>query len=174
MKVSDVIQLSSAEHKKLGAAYLRVRLDAETPAALAMEAAQAVVTLPTQRVTPVPNMPKHILGLINRRSKVLWVIDLPQMLGLSPINLRRPDLNLVFLDVDCLRQGQTERQQLAFAVPQIEGVMRFMPDEVISPLGSFNAALVPYLQGWLPYSRDILLVLSARALVTAPLAPTQI
>jgi hypothetical protein len=47
--------------------------------------------------------------------------------------------------------------------------MRFMPEEVISPLGNFSAELVPYLQGWLPYSRDILLVLSARALVTAPL-----
>ncbi len=166
MKVSDVLKLSAPTPQKLGNAHLRVRLNAETPLAIAMEAVQAVVTIPTQRITPMPNMPKHVLGLVNRRSKVLWVIDLPRMLGLAPLNLRRPEVNIVFLEVD--------QQQLAFAVPQIEGVMRFMPEDVISPLGNFNAALVPYLQGWLPYSRDILLVVSARSLVTSPLAPAEI
>jgi positive phototaxis protein PixI len=166
MKVADVIKLSAPTQKKLGTAHLRVRLDAETPVAIAMEAAQAAVTIPTQRITPMPNMPKHVLGLINRRSKVLWVMDLPRMLGLTPLNLRRPELNVVFLEVD--------QQQLAFAVPQIEGVMRFMPEEVISPLGNFSATLVPYLQGWLPYKKDLLLVLSARSLVITPLAPAEI
>jgi twitching motility protein PilI len=111
-------------------------------------------------------MPKHVLGLVNRRSKVLWVIDLPRMLGLAPLNLRRPELHMVFLEVD--------QQQIALAVPDIEGVVRFMPEEVISPLGNFNAELVPYLQGWLPHNQDILLVVSARSLVISPLAPATI
>jgi positive phototaxis protein PixI len=163
MKVADVLKLGAPAQKKMGTAHLRLRLDAQTPVAIAMAAAQAVVTIPTQRITPLPNMPKHVLGLINRRSKVLWVIDLSRMLGFAPLNLRRPELNMVFLEVD--------QQQLAFAVPHIEGVMRFMPEEVISPLGNFSAALVPYLQGWLPHNKNILLVLSARSLVTSPLAP---
>jgi positive phototaxis protein PixI len=166
MNVADVLKLSAPAQKKQGNAHLRVRLDAETPVAIALEAAQAAVTISTQRITPVPNMPKHILGLVNRRSKVLWVIDLPRMLGFAPLNLRRSELNVVFLAVD--------QQDLAFAVPQIEGVMRFMPEEVISPLGNFSAALVPYLQGWLPYNQNILLVLSARSLVSSPLAPAEI
>ncbi len=163
MKASDVLRLSLPAQKKLGTPHLRVRLNAEKPVAIAMQAVQAVVTMPTQRITPMPNMPKHILGLVNRRSKVLWVIDLSRMLGIGQLNLRRPELHLVVLEVD--------QQQLAFAVPHIEGVMRFMPEEVISPLGNFNAELVPYLQGWLPHERDILLVVSARSLVIAPLAP---
>jgi positive phototaxis protein PixI len=163
MKASDVLQLSLPAPKKLGTPHLRIRLNAEKPVAIAMPAVQAVVTIPTQRITPMPNMPKHILGLVNRRSQVLWVIDLSRMLGLAPLNLRRPELHLVVLEVD--------QQQLAFAVPHIEGVMRFMPEEVISPLGNFSAELVPYLQGWLPHERDTLLVVSARSLVTAPLAP---
>jgi positive phototaxis protein PixI len=166
MKVSDVLKLSAPTKKNLGNAHLRVRLNAKNPLAIAMEAVQAVVTMPTQRITPMPNMPKHVLGLVNRRSKVLWVIDLPRMLGLAPLNLRRPELHMVFLEVD--------QQQIALAVPDIEGVMRFMPEEVISPLGNFNAELVPYLQGWLPYNQDILLVVSARSLVTSPLAPATI
>ncbi len=163
MKASDVLQLSLPTQKKLGAPHLWVRLNAEAPVAIAMPAVQAVVTIPTQRITPMPNMPKHILGLVNRRSQVLWVIDLSKMLGLAALNLRRPELHIVILEVD--------QQQLAFAVPHIEGVMRFMPEEVISPLGNFSAELVPYLQGWLPHEHETLLVLSARSLVTSPLAP---
>ena len=64
MNVADVLKLSAPTQKKQGNAHLRVRLDADTPVAIALEAAQAAVTISTQRITPVPNMPKHILGLV--------------------------------------------------------------------------------------------------------------
>jgi positive phototaxis protein PixI len=154
MNVSEIIQLGAPERKKLGAAYLKVLLDRDTPAAISIE---------PSRIAPMPNMPTHVVGMLSHRSRVFWVIDLAKMLGMPAVNLRQPKLNVLLLEVD--------RQSVALLVPQIDGVMRFLPEEVISPLGNFSAELVPYLHGWLPHSRDILLVLSTKALVTSPLAP---
>jgi positive phototaxis protein PixI len=147
MNVSDILQLSAPEKKKLGTPHLKVWLDREMPAAIAMNHAHAAMAIEPSRISPMPNMPSHVVGML--------------ALNLTPVNLRQPKLNVILLEV--------ERQMLACLVPRVDSVMRFMPEEVISPLGNFSAELVPYLEGWLPYSRDILLVLSARALVTAPL-----
>jgi positive phototaxis protein PixI len=161
MNVSEIVKLGAPEKKKQGAAYLKIWLDKDMPAAIDMEYAHAAMAIEPSRIAPMPNMPSHVIGMLAHRSRVIWTIDLAKMLNLPPVNLRQPRLNVMLLEVD--------RQMLACLVPRIDSVMRFMPEEVISPLGNFSAELVPYLQGWLPYSRDILLVLSARALVTAPL-----
>jgi positive phototaxis protein PixI len=163
MNVSEIIQLGAPERKKLGAAYLKVLLDRDTPAAISMDSTRAALSIEPSRIAPMPNMPTHVVGMLSHRSRVFWVIDLAKMLGMPAVNLRQPKLNVLLLEV--------ERQSIALLVPQIDGVMRFLPEEVISPLGNFSAELVPYLHGWLPHSRDILLVLSTRALVTSPLAP---
>jgi positive phototaxis protein PixI len=166
MNVAEIIKLGAPEKKKQGDAYLRIWLDQEMPAAVAMDCANATMAIDPSRIAPMPNMPSHVVGMLAHRSRVIWTIDLAKMLKLPPVNLRQPKLNVMLLEVD--------RQMLACLVPSIDSVMRFMPDEVISPLGNFSAELVPYLQGWLPYNRDILLVLSARALVTAPLLAQKI
>jgi positive phototaxis protein PixI len=171
MNVSEIIQLGAPERKKLGAAYLKVLLDRDTPAAISMDSTRAALSIEPSRIAPMPNMPTHVVGMLSHRSRVFWVIDLAKMLGMPAVNLRQPKLNVLLLEVDSLSETFRERQSIALLVPQIDGVMRFLPEEVISPLGNFSAELVPYLHGWLPHSRDILLVLSTRALVTSPLAP---
>jgi positive phototaxis protein PixI len=159
MNVAEVIQQGVEEQKKLGAAYLRLQLAPTVVATIAMQAARAALVINVDRLTPLPNMPAHVIGLLAHRSRVLWVLDLPMILGLPPVELRRSKVKVVLLEID--------RQQIAFAVPEISGVLRFMPEEIISPLANFSAELVPYLQGWLPFEGETLLVLSARALVTS-------
>jgi positive phototaxis protein PixI len=158
MNVAEVIQQGVEEQKKLGSAFLRLQLDPHVTATIAMQAARAALVVNVDRLTPLPNMPSHVIGLLSHRSRVLWVLDLPLILGLPPVDLRRSKVKVVLLEVD--------RQLMAFAVPEIVGVLRFMPEEIISPLANFSPELVPYLQGWLPYEGETLLVLSARALVT--------
>jgi positive phototaxis protein PixI len=156
--VLEAIQQGVEEQKKLGAAYLRLRIGATATAAVSMQAARAVLVVNVDRLTPLPNMPSYVIGLLAHRSRVLWALDLAKILGYPPVDLRRSKVNIVLLEID--------RQMVAFAVPEISGVLRFMPEEIISPLANFSSELVPYLQGWLPYEGDTLLILSARALVT--------
>jgi positive phototaxis protein PixI len=157
MNVAEIIQQGVEEQKKLGTAYLRMQIAPNATAAIAMQAARAALVVNVDRLTPVPNMPSHVIGLLAHRSRVLWTIDLARILGFPPVDLRRSKVSVVLLEID--------RQLVAFAVPEIAGVLRFMPEEIISPLANFSAELVPYLQGWLPYEGETLLILSARALV---------
>jgi positive phototaxis protein PixI len=156
--VLEKIQQGVEEQKKLGAAYLRLQIAPNAVAAVAMQAARAALVVNVDRLTPLPNMPSYVIGLLAHRSRVLWALDLAKILGYPPVDLRRSKVNIVLLEID--------RQVVAFAVPEISGVLRFMPEEIISPLANFSSELVPYLQGWLPYEGETLLILSARALVT--------
>jgi positive phototaxis protein PixI len=158
MNVAEIIQQGVEEQKKLGTAYLRLQIAPDTTAAVAMQAARAALVVNVDRITPLPNMPSYVIGLLAHRSRVLWALDLAKILGFPAVDLRRSKVSVILLEID--------RQVVAFAVPEISGVLRFMPEEIISPLANFSANLVPYLQGWLPYEGETLLILSARALVT--------
>lgn len=162
---NPVTALSLPERSLLGDAYLKFRLNAETAAVIAMRSVQEAIVLPARRLTPMPNVPAAMLGLMNRRSRVIWVLDLAQLLELSVLdpNVQQDQLMLI----------QVGAVPLGLAVQQVEGMVRFQADEIQSPIGQVSAALVPYLRGCAlqqqEQKQEIVLVLDAEAIVQAPL-----
>ena len=144
-------------HSTLGELYLKFELDQQTPAILSIEYAQEVLIVPVGRVTAMPNMPKCVLGLLNRRNRVLWVIDLAQMLKLQPL-----DTSVQHYNMAIIRVGQ---EPLGLVVPEVKGVTRFTPDCIQSPQGVVTTVLMPYLHGCILQQKEILLVLNAEAIV---------
>lgn len=143
--------------KNQGDAYLKFYLRQQTPAVLSMNRAQEVIVLPPTRLTPMPNMPPHVLGLLNRRSKVLWLIDLAQMLNLSGVETNVQQYSIVII-----RNGSGS---LGLVVQTVEGVVRLVPNCIRSPHGQVSPSLVPYLRGCTLQEREILLVLDAEAIM---------
>jgi twitching motility protein PilI len=147
--------------KTLGDSYLKFQFGQQIPAALSMSRAQEVVVLPVGRLTSMPNMPAHVMGLINRRSRVLWVIDLARMLGLPGVETHVQHYNLVIIS-----NGSAT---LGLIVQAVEGVLRLTPESIQSPLGQVSSGLVPYLRGCVLLEQEILLVLDAEAIMRSPL-----
>jgi positive phototaxis protein PixI len=147
--------------KNLGDTYLKFQFGQQTPAVLSMGRAQEVVVLPVGRLTPMPNMPPYVMGLLNRRSKVLWVIDLARMLGLPGIESNVPHYNLVIINNGSVSLG--------LIVQAIEGVVRLTPESIQSPVGQVSSGLLPYLRGCVLQEQEILLVLDAEAIMRSPL-----
>jgi twitching motility protein PilI len=147
--------------KNQGDAYLKFQLSPGTPAVFSMSRAQEVVVLPSHRLTPMPNMPPYVMGLLNRRSRVLWVVDLARMLRLPPIetNLQQYDIAIV----------RNQSAALGLIVQAVEGVVRLKPETIQPPLGQVSSNLVPYLRGCSLQEREILLVLDAEAILHSPL-----
>src|SRR6476646_10386346 len=143
-----------------GEPYLKFRLDPHTWAVLAMEYAQEVLVLSAQRITPMPNMPPAVLGLLNWRSRVLWVVDLAHMLQLQPLEANVQKYNLAIVRVGEL--------PLALAVQQVEGVTRLAPDTIQSPIGTVTSGLIPFLQGCILQQQETSLALDAEAIVRSP------
>lgn len=121
--------------------------------------------LSTRRLTPMPNMPAPMMGLMNRRSRVIWVVDLAQLLELSILDSNIQQYTVILIQVGAVPLG--------LAVQQVEGMIRLQPDEIQSPVGQVSAALVPYLRGCAlqqqEQKQEILLVLDAEAIIQAPI-----
>jgi positive phototaxis protein PixI len=146
--------------KNLGDSYLKFQFGEQTPAVLPMSRAQEVIILPVGRLTPMPNMPPYITGLVNRRSRVLWMIDLAQMLGLPGVEANVQHYNIVIISNGSATFG--------LIVQTVEGVLRLMPESIQSPFGQVSVGLVPYLRGCVLQEKEILLVLDAEAICRSP------
>lgn len=159
MNTSTLNQKSRQFSGNQGAPYLRLQLDSKTAAGLEMKHSQEVIMVAVSRIAPMPNMPDFVLGLLNQRSRVYWVVDLPQMLELQPLAKDVQQYNIAIVRVGNI--------PLALAVREVKGVMRLEVDSIQSPLGTVSPGLTPYLRGCVLEKEEVLLVLDPEAIVNA-------
>ncbi|NJN85968.1 MAG: purine-binding chemotaxis protein CheW [Leptolyngbyaceae cyanobacterium SL_7_1] len=149
--------------------YLKFQLNSQIAALFAMRHVQEVLILPARRLTPMPNMPPCMLGLANRRSRVVWVIDLAQLLGLATVNTHLQPYNLQYK----LMMMQVGTAPFALAVQHVKGITWVQPDDLQSPIGRVPASFVPYLRGCVlqrqQQHQEVVLVLDAEAIVQSPI-----
>jgi len=157
MNNSKVILAEKPTKINIGDGYLKFQLNQQTAAMLAMNHTQEAVILPIEAVTPMPNMPGSILGLMNWRSRIIWAVDLPRLLNLEAIDTRRQQYNAIIIKVESLLLG--------LVVQEIKGTTKIMLDDIHSPIGQVASSLVPYLRGCVVQQEEILLVLDAEAIV---------
>jgi len=145
------------QQKAVGDAYLKFRLGQQTPAVFSMKHVQEALILPVHRLTPMPNMPACMLGLMNRRSRVMWVVDLAQLLGLPVLDTSARQYSLVMIRVGSIPLG--------LGVQKIEGISWLTAESIQPPPGQAPSGLLPYLRGCVLQQKEILLVLNAEAVV---------
>jgi len=146
------------KEQEINLPYLCMQLDAQTLALLDMDYAQEVLIMASERLTIMPNMLPHVLGLISHRSRVFWVIDLPHLLGLTPLSAGAPEYHLAVLRV--------QDSYVGLAMLQTQGVKRWAEGAMASPVGNFSPELERYLQGCIFQERDTYLVLDAEAIAS--------
>ncbi|WGV24136.1 chemotaxis protein CheW [Halotia branconii] len=137
--------------------YLKFQLNQQTTAVISMKHTQEAVMLPVETITSMPNLPACILGLMNWRSRIIWIVDLPKMLNLEFLEHRPRQYNVIVIKVENLLLG--------LVVHEIKGTTKFVPDDIGSPVGQVASSLVPYLCGCVVQQEEILLVLDAQAIV---------
>lgn len=149
-----------AQQQVMDEPYLKVQLTAQRAALLPMEQAQEAIAIPCDRITPVPNMPDCVLGLLNQRSRVFWAIDLSLLLELSEQPLSGQQYSLVIVN--------SGNSPLGLVVPRVQGVLRFNTEEMGVPGGDTPSNLVSYLQGCFTQAEETLWVLDPEAIINSP------
>lgn len=150
----------SFSKKAAGHPYLKVRLDARTPAILSLRYLQEAIVIPVPHLTPMPNLPPYRLGLLERRSRVLWAIDLPQLLQFPSWAFKAQNYNTVLVRVGGVAAG--------LVVPEIEGMVR-LSNEKLSPLpATVSPEIAPYARGCVGHPEE-LWVLDVSAILHSPL-----
>lgn len=140
--------------------HLKFNLGLQTPALIATRHVQEAITVPSARVAPMPNMPAAMLGLINRRSRVLWVTDLALLMGLPVAYPNSQQYKLVLLQVN--------RVLLGLRVHEIEGIVSAPPEQIQPAPAHVPHTLLPFLRGCILQTNEVQLVLDAEAILQSP------
>ena len=142
-----------AIHNSREDGYLKFQLNQQTGAVLSISHTQEAIIVPVTSVTAIPNMPACILGLMNWRSHIIWVVDLPRMFNLECLDHRLRQYNIIVIQIESIILG--------LVVQEIKGTTKFIADDIRSPVGQVASSLVPYLCGCVVQQEEILLVLNA-------------
>ncbi len=150
----------------LGTGHLRVSLFEGVSVLLPMSYVQEVISLPAHRLSALPNLPAPVLGLMNRRSQVLWLVDLSYVLGIGRLDLAPQTHQVVVLKVGKLTVG--------FAITSIEGMVAVPPESQVPVPTQVPPSVLPYLQMCARLSEsvasesELLMVVNPEALFQSP------
>lgn len=158
--VTSALALPSKQPRDAGNAHLKFYLSEDVPAIFSMSHIQEVVMLPAQRLTPMPNMHPAMLGLMNRRSRVLWAVDLARLVGLPPLGAMAQNYSLIVIQVNHIALG--------LAVHHLQGMVWFEKDALQSPVGHVAVELIPYLRGCVLQDNEVTMVLDVEAISESP------
>jgi twitching motility protein PilI len=141
----------------IGEPYLRLELDSEIQAVLPMKYAQEVLIIPHQRLTSVPNMSPHIIGLVSQRNRIYWLVDLSVLLGLNFNSKNVREYNVAFIEID--------QVSLGLAIKKIKGVTRISADQIHNSLETVNRKMLPYINGYIIEKEKLIYILNPSSIV---------
>ncbi|MEI6331207.1 MAG: chemotaxis protein CheW [Pseudanabaena sp. ELA645] len=128
-----------------GLPYLSLRLDHDVTVAVQLKYTRETLELSNERLTQMPNVHPCLMGLIEHRSNVFWVLDLPQLLGFTPIDSTAINLHIAILQIGGAFLG--------LGVTRIGRVLRFTEPEIVSPIQlpqlNLPSEIMPFLRGWI-------------------------
>lgn len=81
VSVGDQRPAAGILQSDVGERFLGLIFQADVHALLSLGSLQGVVEIQLQEILPVPQMPAHLLGIINWRGKSTWVADLTYLMA---------------------------------------------------------------------------------------------
>ncbi len=156
MNTQFVKTLAIPERQVIGDAYLKFQLAPRVPAVIAVRSVEEATVLPVSEVTAIPNMPPCMLGLVNRRNRVIWIANLVRLLGMPVLERPRAQYSMVIV-----KAGSA----LGLMVDDIEGIVHLPAEALSPPPPQVNPILVPYLKACAVQDDQIILVLDAEAVL---------
>lgn len=131
----QLIELQEDQLKtSTGLSYLALRLNHNLNVALPLGAVRETLVLASERFTQMPNTHPCLMGLIEHRSNVFWVLDLPQLLGLPSLDSTAIETHIAILQMGKLLLG--------LGVYRIGQVVRFTETEIL-PLQGLSTINIP-------------------------------
>lgn len=148
-RLKDLLpQLFSAK-KYEGNYYLRFQLTDEIDALLDLRYVQQSITIESSQITPVPNLPGYVVGMISSQNRVFLALDLAHLAGFPPqtINLRQYQTIVVRINSGKANFQSEEANFYGLTVKRIQGISRIIPEEFNDSEAVVPEILRPFIQG---------------------------
>lgn len=152
--------------------FLRFYLEPDTKVMLPVAQLTEVLTIPLGQIVPIPHMPPWVMGVYNWRGEILWMVDLGQLVGLTPWSQQslKSSIYKAFVLRSAGSSGATSKNQaLGLVIGRVEDIEWCDPAEIQSPPASaVEPGLAPFLRGfWLKPDGDIIVTLDGEAILAA-------
>lgn len=148
--------------------YFHIQLQPNTELLIPLEHTGGAIALPVEQICPIPGILPAVLGVINQRGKLLWVIQLSNLLGLGqPDTSLRAQYNLTLLVLSATRTtGDRESRQIGCVVSNIKEII-FLDSKQFNPVPAKSPIFDSFLSGMAQIERSHLSVLNVNAVFTA-------
>lgn len=139
--------------KLVGDYYLRFKLTDEISGLIDLKYVQESLTIQGDRLTPVPNLPEYVVGLMSSRNQVFLALDLAHLAGLPPATVNLRQYQTIVVQINSLENNrefdteQTDSNNLfGVTVKKIEGIARILPDDFVSITENVPNSLRPFVK----------------------------
>lgn len=152
-----------------GKLYLRCQINTTITVLMAMEYVQESLLIPREQITTLPQLPPFFMGLMTSRDHVFLTVDLPQLLGFSPLSTYSREYHIIVINISAFLDPSLalERERfLGLAVNQIEGMMRLTTTQILPPQDASLPRTIPYIGGVARQEATLIPILDLNPLVT--------
>ncbi|MEN0110174.1 MAG: chemotaxis protein CheW [Planctomycetota bacterium] len=108
-------------------------------------------------ITPVPNAPRHVRGVINLRGEVATVIDLRTVLGLAESDESRDTRNLIV---------HSQGEAIGLWVDRISDILTVADDQISDPPSNVDGIDGKFFQGVHTLEKEIVVLLDVEQVLT--------
>ena len=149
--------------------YFHIQLQPNTELLIPLEHTGGAIALPVEQICPIPGIPPAVLGVVNQRGKLLWVIQLSSLLGLgqSDTSLRAQyNLTLLVLSATSRTTGEQESRMVGCVVSTLKEII-FLDSKQFKPVPAKSPIFDAFLSGMAQIDRSLVSVLNVNAVFTA-------
>ncbi|XHR79986.1 MAG: chemotaxis protein CheW [Gloeotrichia echinulata GP01] len=146
--------------------FLSFNLGGNDTAVISLRHITEVVQVSLSDICGVPQLPNCVLGIYNWRGEMLWLVDLEEMLGYTPL---LKDSNTLAKMMAIVLEN--EGQYLGLLVRQLMDIEWLDTNEMKDPYPElFYPALSPFLDGYfIRNNQEILFNLNALSIIKSPM-----
>ena len=150
--------------------YFHVQLRQGMEVVLPLDSAVEVLTLNPKEICPIPGVSPALLGVVNQRGKLLWVLQLSDFLGLAKSPKQRLQDNLILLVVttESANSSAIGREcQLACVVSALKGIVTLNSIKIKPVSARLAPNLGSFLSGVTEIEQSVVGVLNVNTVLSA-------
>lgn len=151
-----------------GKLYLRCQINTTITVLMAMEYVQESLLIPREQITTLPQLPPVFMGLITSREHVFFTVDLPQLLGFSPLSTYSREYHIIVINISPFLAPSLALERdifLGLAVNQIEGMMRLTTTQILPAQNASLPQTIPHISNVARQEESLIPILDLKSLV---------
>lgn len=157
--------------------YFHVQLQQSMRVVLPLDNTAEVTALRAREICPIPGVPPTVLGVVNQRGRLLWVVELSDLLGLAPSSRRLQSQDkaltlVVITDSSAFSNTGQESRQLGCVVSALKGIVSLDSAKFKPVSARLSPNLASFLSGLAEIEQSPVAVLNTDAVFTALSVPT--